>query len=158
MHITPSGRRRRQPKCAAGLTSTMRSACAGRARRPWIPTPSGTTAPAAMRGTPPASAPVCGRAAASSSSAGRPGISTVACPCRSVRSSSSHARMPGISSLCWMAFSHHPAHHRERIFFHAGKKTCRQPTRTRPDLDHKHHKSSYRPYVVVAGSSMSHRG
>jgi len=82
-------------------------------------------APAAMRGTPPASAPVCGRAAASSSSAGRPGISTVACPCRSVRSSSSHARMPGISSLCWMAFSHHPAHHRERIIFHAGKKTCR---------------------------------
>ena len=84
-------------------------------------------APAAMRGTPPASAPVCGHAAASSSSAGRPGISTVACPCRSVRSSSSHARIPGISSLCWMAFSHHPAHHRERIIFHAGEKDM--PTR-----------------------------
>lgn len=31
----------------------------------------------------------------------------------------------GHFSLCWMAFSHHPAHHRERIIFHAGKKTCR---------------------------------
>lgn len=130
----------------------MRFACAGRARRPWIPTPSGTTAPAAMRGTPPASAPVRGRAAASSSSVGRPGISTVACPCRSVRSSSSHARIPGISSLCWMAFSHHPAHHREHIIFHAGKRHADTPTRTRPDLDHKHHKSSYRPKAPSSGS------
>lgn len=70
-------------------------------------------------------------------------------PCRSVRSSSPHARIPGISSLCWMAFSHHPAHHRECIIFHAGKKHADTPTRTRPDLDHKHHKSSYRPYLEL---------
>ena len=82
-------------------------------------------APAAMRGTPPASAPVCGRAAASSSSTGRPGISTAGRPCRSARSSSSHARTRGISSLCWMAFSRHPAHHRGRIIFHATKMTGR---------------------------------
>ena len=35
--------------------------------------------------------------------------------------------------------------HRERIIFHAGKRHADTPTRTRPDLDHKHHKSSYRP-------------
>ena len=34
---------------------------------------------------------------------------------------------------------------RERIIFHAGKRHADTPTRTRPDLDHKHHKSSYRP-------------
>lgn len=133
----------------AGLTSTMRSACAGRARRPWIPGPSGTTAPESMRRTPPASAPVCGRAAASSSSAGRSGISTVACLCRSVRSSSSHARIPGIFRFVgWLSHTIQPTTG-SASFSTRGKRHADTRTRTRPDLDHKHHKSSYKPELKI---------
>lgn len=121
----PCGAWRPAGRCAGGCASTMRFVCAGRGRRPRSPPPFGMTAPAARKGTPPASAPACAAAAASSSSTGRPGISTAGRPCRSARSSSSHARTRGISSLCWMAFSRHPAHHRGRIIFHATKMTGR---------------------------------
>ena len=110
---------------AEPVEQTLKQNSAGRGRRPRGPPPFGMTAPAARKGTPPASAPACAAAAASSSSTGRPGISTAGRPCRSARSSSSHARTRGISSLCWMAFSRHPAHHRGRIIFHATKMTGR---------------------------------
>ena len=108
----------------------MRFVCAGRGRRPRSPPPFGMTAPAARKGTPPASAPACAAAAASSSSTGRPGISTAGRPCRSARSSSSHARTRGISSLCWMVFSRHPAHHRGAHHFPRDKND--RPTRLLP--------------------------
>ena len=125
----------------------MRCVCAGRARRPWIPTPSGTTprqpCEELLQRPRPSAAALRHRRAQPAGPASPP-LRALAGP--SVLLHRAPACRAFLRFAGWRSHTIQPTTG-SASFSTRGKRHADTPTRTRPDLDHKHHKSSYRPNV-----------